>query len=157
MINATGDFTKAAVQGFGSQFNGLMQPFDESLYSGYSTYNNWKVPSTPSSLAKAGFAWGLTGSSFNMNSNPLGSNYGSNNANSYGSMYSAVVSASSTSPTSDTESKNTENSQQQQQQYPPMPKLKSSPTALLKEANLEQEGNERSPESGPSTTYNPLV
>ena len=73
LINATGDFTKAAAAGFGTQFNGLMQPFDESLYSGYSTYNNWKVPSaTPSSLAKAGFAWGL-GSSFNMNSNPLGS------------------------------------------------------------------------------------
>ena len=74
LINATGDFTKAAAAGFGTQFNGLMQPFDESLYSGYSTYNNWKVPSaTPSSLAKAGFAWGLTSSSFNMNSNPLGS------------------------------------------------------------------------------------
>ena len=44
--------------GFGSQFNGLMQPFDDGLYSGYSTYNNWaaKVPSP--SLTK-GFAWGL--------------------------------------------------------------------------------------------------
>merc|ERR1712038_306625 len=63
LINATGDFTKAAAAGFGPQFNGLMQPFDDSLYSGYSTYNNWaKVPSTPSSLAKAGFAWGLTSS-----------------------------------------------------------------------------------------------
>ena len=74
LINATGDFTKAAAAGFGTQFNGLIQPFDESLYYGYSNCNNWKVPSTPaSSLANAGFAWGLTGSSFNMNSNPLGS------------------------------------------------------------------------------------
>ena len=38
-----------------------MQPFDDSLYSGYSTYNNWvptKVPSAPS-LAKGFSAWGL--------------------------------------------------------------------------------------------------
>ena len=52
LINATNDFSKAT--GFGSQFNGLMQPFDDTLYSGYSTYNNWvttKVPSAPS-LAK---------------------------------------------------------------------------------------------------------
>ena len=74
LSNAPGDFTKGAGSGFGTQFNGLMQPFDESLYYGYSNCNNWKVPSTPaSSLANAGFAWGLTGSSFNMNSNPLGS------------------------------------------------------------------------------------
>ena len=86
-----------------------MQPFDDSLYSGYSTYNNWaKVPSSPSSLAKAGFAWGLTGtaaaSAFNtatpLTSQTLG--YGStsnagNAASNY--MYSAVVSASSNSPT----------------------------------------------------------
>ena len=103
------NFTKAAAAGFGSQFNGLMQPFDDSLYSGYSTYNNWaKVPSSPSSLAKAGFAWGLTGtaaaSAFNtttpLTSQTLG--YGStsnagNAASNY--MYSAVVSASSNSPT----------------------------------------------------------
>ena len=38
-----------------------MQPFDDSLYSGYSTYNNWvttKVPTAPS-LAKGFSAWGL--------------------------------------------------------------------------------------------------
>lgn len=59
LINATSDFSKAT--GFGSQFNGLMQPFDDTLYSGYSTYNNWvttKVPSAPS-LAKGFSAWGL--------------------------------------------------------------------------------------------------
>jgi len=59
LINATSDFGKAA--SFGSQFNGLMQPFDDSLYSGYSTYNNWvttKVPTAPS-LAKGFSAWGL--------------------------------------------------------------------------------------------------
>jgi len=47
-------------KGFGSQFNGLMQPFPEdSLASyGYPGYNNWaaKVPSP--SLSKS-FAWGL--------------------------------------------------------------------------------------------------
>lgn len=41
---------------FGTQFNGLMQPFDDTLYSGYSTYNNWAAK-TPS-LTK-GFSWGL--------------------------------------------------------------------------------------------------
>ena len=58
LINATSDFSKAT--GFSSQFNGLMQPFDDSLYSGYS-YNNWvttKVPTAPS-LAKGFSAWGL--------------------------------------------------------------------------------------------------
>ena len=46
-----------------------MQPFDESLYTGYSSYNNWAAKgvavaaaATPSLAAKAGFAaaaWGL--------------------------------------------------------------------------------------------------
>lgn len=59
LINASSDFSKG---GFGSQFNGLMQPFPDDAASlagyGYSSYNNWaKVPSP--SLAKAGFAWGL--------------------------------------------------------------------------------------------------
>ncbi len=115
-----------------------MQPFDDSLYSGYSSYNNWKVPSTPSSLAKASFAWGLTGSSFNMGS---ASAYGTNNTN-YGSMYSSVVSTSSTSPT-DTNSeasKTGADSSINQHQYPPMPKLKSSPH-LLKEAGNSEESN----------------
>ena len=143
LINATGDFTKAAAAGFTSQFNGLMQPFDEPLYSGYSTYNNWKVPSaTPSSLAKAGFAWGLTSSSFNM-ATPSVSNYATSNNSNY--MYSnAAVSATSTSPThSDNSSKNETN---QQQIYPPMPKLKSAP--IMK----DPEEVPRSPEG-----FNPLV
>ncbi|CAB3369720.1 Hypothetical predicted protein [Cloeon dipterum] len=45
--------------GFGSQFNGLMQPFadSDSLYSSYSSYNNWaKVPSP---LGAKSFHWGL--------------------------------------------------------------------------------------------------
>ncbi|QQP49594.1 Pituitary homeobox 3like, partial [Caligus rogercresseyi] len=53
------DFSKS---GFGSNFNGLMQPFDEGLYSGYTSYNNWAVKAGPTTLAKAGFAaaaWGL--------------------------------------------------------------------------------------------------
>lgn len=57
LLNASSDFGKG---GFGSQFNGLMQPFPEDGLSsyGYPSYNNWaaKVPSP--SLAK-GFAWGL--------------------------------------------------------------------------------------------------
>jgi len=57
LINASADFSKG---GFGSQFNGLMQPFPEDSLAGYGypTYNNWaaKVPSQ--SLTK-GFAWGL--------------------------------------------------------------------------------------------------
>ncbi|KAF4529622.1 hypothetical protein B566_EDAN017068 [Ephemera danica] len=45
--------------GFGTQFNGLMQPFtdSDSLYSSYSSYNNWaKVPSP---LGAKSFPWGL--------------------------------------------------------------------------------------------------
>ncbi|XP_059488687.1 pituitary homeobox x [Neocloeon triangulifer] len=45
--------------GFGTQFNGLMQPFadTDSLYSSYSSYNNWaKVPSP---LGAKSFHWGL--------------------------------------------------------------------------------------------------
>lgn len=55
LINAAGDFSKA-VGSFGTQFNGLMQPFDDSLYTGYPTYNNWAGKT--SSLTK-GFTWGL--------------------------------------------------------------------------------------------------
>ena len=38
-----------------------MQPFDDSLYTGYSTYNNWasKVPSAASGFAKSFATWGL--------------------------------------------------------------------------------------------------
>ncbi|XP_072051163.1 pituitary homeobox 3-like isoform X2 [Amphiura filiformis] len=43
--------------GFGAQFNGLMQPFDDGLYSGYS-YNNWATKqATP--LGSKGFPWSL--------------------------------------------------------------------------------------------------
>ena len=76
LIQATSDFSKigvsAAAGGFGSQFNSLMtpQPFsaaDDSLYSGYSTYNNWAAKAAagvaataPSSLTKGfGAAWGF--------------------------------------------------------------------------------------------------
>ena len=55
LINAAGDFSKAGLGSFGTQFNGLMQPFDDSIYSGYSSYN-WAAK-TPS-LTK-GFTWGL--------------------------------------------------------------------------------------------------
>ena len=48
-----------AAGSFGSQFNGFMQPFDDSLYSGYySSSNNWAAKT--SSLTKAAsFSWGL--------------------------------------------------------------------------------------------------
>ena len=62
MVTAATDFGKAAAaSGFGTQFNGLMQPFDDSLYTGYSTYNNWasKVPSAASGFAKSFATWGL--------------------------------------------------------------------------------------------------
>jgi hypothetical protein len=45
--------------GFGSQFNGLMQsPFDDTtaLYSGYGTYNNW-ASKVPSPLGAKSFPW----------------------------------------------------------------------------------------------------
>ena len=61
-MTAATDFGKAAAaSGFGTQFNGLMQPFDDSLYTGYSTYNNWasKVPSAASGFAKSFATWGL--------------------------------------------------------------------------------------------------
>jgi hypothetical protein len=65
LVTAATDFGKAAAAGgFGPQFNGLMQPFDDSLYTGYSTYNNWACKVTPSAAAASGFAksfatWGL--------------------------------------------------------------------------------------------------
>ena len=62
-MTAATDFGKAAAAatGFGPQFNGLMQTFDDSLYTGYSTYNNWasKVPSAASGFAKSFATWGL--------------------------------------------------------------------------------------------------
>ena len=42
--------------GFGPQFNGLMQPFDDGLYTGYSGYNNW-ASKVPSPLGSKGFPW----------------------------------------------------------------------------------------------------
>ena len=168
LINATGDFTKAAaVSGFTTQFNGLMQPFDEpsasaALYSGYSTYNNWKVPSaaTPAStLAKAGFAWGLTGSSFNMAA--TGSNYASaaaasmaatssasSSSNNSNYMYSnSIISGAAQTSASPTHSDSSKTEVSNNQQiYPPMPKLKSAP--IMK----DPEEVPRSPEG-----FNPLV
>jgi hypothetical protein len=63
------DFGKAAAAAaaaatFGSQFGGL-QPFsaEDSLYPGYSTYNNWAAAkaaaTTPTSLAKGFGSWGF--------------------------------------------------------------------------------------------------
>ncbi|XP_013774111.2 pituitary homeobox x-like [Limulus polyphemus] len=53
--------------GFGTQFNGLMQPFDDGLYSGYSSYNNW-ASKVPSPLGAKSFPW----PGFNsVNVNPL--------------------------------------------------------------------------------------
>ncbi|XP_072051166.1 pituitary homeobox x-like [Amphiura filiformis] len=43
--------------GFGAQFNGLMQPFDDGLYSGYS-YNNWATKPA-NHLSSKGFPWSL--------------------------------------------------------------------------------------------------
>ncbi|CAG2057717.1 unnamed protein product [Timema podura] len=46
--------------GFGSQFNGLMQPFTDtdSLYSSYSSYNNW-ASKVPSPLGTKSFPWSV--------------------------------------------------------------------------------------------------
>ena len=119
-----------------------MQPFDDSLYSGYSTYNNWaKVPSTPSSLAKASFAWGLTSSaasafnsaasqSLGYGASSTGVNTTGHGSNNY--MYSAVVSASSTSPTttSDQEMGSKPDLQQYSNLAPISTRLKSSKEEL---------------------------
>ena len=45
--------------GFGPQLNGLMQPMDNSLYTGYSPYNNWatNMAKVPSPLGSKGFPW----------------------------------------------------------------------------------------------------
>ncbi|XP_072051165.1 pituitary homeobox x-like isoform X2 [Amphiura filiformis] len=40
------------------QFNGLMQPYDDGLYSGYS-YNNWAAKQAVNSLGSKGFPWSL--------------------------------------------------------------------------------------------------
>lgn len=46
--------------GFGTQFNGLMQPFTDtdSLYSSYSSYNNWAAK-VPSPLGTKTFPWSV--------------------------------------------------------------------------------------------------
>ena len=46
--------------GYG-QFNGLMQPFDDGLYSGYSPYNNWAAAkqAAVNPLGSKGFPWSL--------------------------------------------------------------------------------------------------
>uniref|UniRef100_T1J7P1 Homeobox protein n=1 Tax=Strigamia maritima TaxID=126957 RepID=T1J7P1_STRMM len=64
--NAMNAAAEGFKNGFGTQFNGLMQPFtDESLYSGYS-YNNW-ASKVPSPLSAKSFPWGLN----SVNVNPL--------------------------------------------------------------------------------------
>ena len=46
--------------GFGPQLNGLMQPMDNSLYTGYSPYNNWATKvSNP--LGSKPFPWEING------------------------------------------------------------------------------------------------
>ncbi|GFT94823.1 pituitary homeobox x, partial [Nephila pilipes] len=52
--------------GFGSQFNGLMQPFDDGLYPGYSSGYNWAAK-VPSPLGGKSFPWPTLNSV-----NPLG-------------------------------------------------------------------------------------
>lgn len=65
--NAMNAAAEGFKNGFGTQFNGLMQPFtDDSLYSGYSTYNNW-ASKVPSPLGAKSFPWGLN----SVNVNPL--------------------------------------------------------------------------------------
>lgn len=65
--NAMNAAAEGFKNGFGSQFNGLMPPFtDDSLYSGYSTYNNWATK-VPSPLGAKSFPWGLN----SVNVNPL--------------------------------------------------------------------------------------
>lgn len=67
--NAMNAAAEGFKNGFGTQFNGLMQPFaDDSLYSGYSSYNNW-ASKVPSPLSAKSFAWGLN----SVNVNPLSS------------------------------------------------------------------------------------
>ena len=51
---AAADFGKTS---FGSQFNGLMQPFSDELYSTYS-YNNW-ASKVPSPLGAKTFPWSV--------------------------------------------------------------------------------------------------
>ncbi len=65
-----GDFKAVAAGPFGTNFNGLMQPFDDSLYTGYSSYNNWAAKTTPA-LTKAGFSWGLGAMHHNQGFNSL--------------------------------------------------------------------------------------
>ncbi|XP_035671130.1 pituitary homeobox x isoform X2 [Branchiostoma floridae] len=66
--NQLGEFKN----GFGPHFNGLMQPFDDGLYSGYSpAYNNWAAK-VPSPLTAKSFPWGLNSSGV-PNVNPLSS------------------------------------------------------------------------------------
>ena len=78
-MTAATDFGKAAAAatGFGPQFNGLMQTFDDSLYTGYSTYNNWasKVPSAASGFAKSFATWGLNAPLAGMAHNQVSPNF----------------------------------------------------------------------------------
>jgi len=126
LVTAATDFGKvaAAASGFGPQFNGLMQPFDDSLYTGYSTYNNWaaKVPSAAaaSGFAKSFASWGLNAplagamahNQFNMSptsGSMAGYPYGTSSGYA-GAMYAAAASTASTSAASTTKDSNSHTS-----------------------------------------------
>ena len=94
LINATSDFGKAA--GFGTNFNGLMQPFEDSIYSGCysSAYNNWAAKVPNSGFAKSFTAWPLAGMATH---HSQGFNTGSGNGAASGYPYATAGSASSAS------------------------------------------------------------
>ncbi|XP_067008953.1 pituitary homeobox homolog Ptx1 isoform X1 [Anabrus simplex] len=79
--------------GFGTQFNGLMQPFTDtdSLYSSYSSYNNW-ASKVPSPLGTKSFPWSV---------NPLGSvvptNHHQSPVNCFNAAATSVAAAASMS------------------------------------------------------------
>lgn len=107
----TGDFSKAAAS-FGTNFNGLMQPFEDSIYSGCysSAYNNWAAKVPNAGFAKSFSAWPLAGmtshhgQSFNTgSSNGAGSGYpyaatgSAGSASSGYAMYAAAAAAAAAS------------------------------------------------------------
>ncbi|GLH13876.1 Pituitary homeobox homolog Ptx1, partial [Gryllus bimaculatus] len=73
--------------GFGTQFNGLMQPFTDtdSLYSSYTTYNNWATK-VPSPLGSKSFPWSV---------NPLGTVVPTNHHQSPVNCFNSAAAASS--------------------------------------------------------------
>jgi len=86
----TGDFGKASVAAsFGTNFNGLMQPFEDSLYSGCysSAYNNWAAKVPNAGFAKSFTAWPLAGMAAH---HGQGFNTGSTNGSSSGYPYGST-------------------------------------------------------------------